>query len=431
MHTVIKCSVLVGMLFFMQGFGSEPGNVLIHINTAGTSASPVAPMKLFIGVLGSGRQRPDCARFVQSLEHCLTFEKRFSVASKILENAPLKKEEITALFGHGYDAALYVTFEDLHKPVEWRLYETKSGEMVSGKRLATLAYVKDAAYGIACRVIEELMAQKMPFLTKIAFVENDKKNKKNYVMVVDFDGASPQVLFSSRRVVLDPSWSLKIDNPYLVLSEFTPTNVRLVAIDMEGRKFVVFDQPGTIVGISYRSDGKEVVYCRSGNIWHYVYDEKTCKGVHHRVFEAPAVSASPSVLPNGDIIYCAGGKIRLYVAATGKQLVLTPRGYNVAPAYSMAANQVIYSSRINGVMQLFVYDLQHKTTKQLTFGKGDKTDPCWSPCGIYVAFCFEQGAESRIAIINKNTKEYWFITAPGRYCRSPSWSTYFNSLILA
>ena len=431
MHTVVKWFMLTSTLFCMQGFGGEQSSVQIHIDTAGANSSLGAPMKLFVGVLGSGRQRPDCARFVQSLEHCLAFEKRFSVASKILENAPLKKEEITALFGQGYDAALYVTFEDLHKPIEWRLYETKSGEMVSGKRLAALAYVKDAAYGIAYRVIEELMAQKMPFLTKIAFIENDKKNKKNYVMVVDFDGASPQVLFSSRRILLVPTWSPKISNPYLVLSEFTPTNVRLVAIDMEGRKYVVFDQPGTMVGISYRSDGKEVVYCRSGSIWHYVYDENIHKGVHHRVFEALAVSASPSVLANGDIVYCSGGKIWYYVAATGKRVALVSGGYNVAPAYSTAANQIIYSSRVKGVMQLFVYDLQHKTTKQLTSGKGDKTDPCWSPCGVYAAFCFEKGSESRIAIINKNTKEYWFITAPDRYCRCPSWSSYFNSLILA
>lgn len=412
----------------MQGIWGEQGNLLIHVESA-TNGS--ASMKLFVGVLGSGRQRPDCARFIQSLEHCLVFERRFTVASKVLDGAPLKKEDITSLFEQGYDAALYITFEDLCKPIEWRLYETKSGEMVSGKRLATLAYVKDAAYGIAGRVIEELLAQKLPFLTKIAFVERDRKNKKNYLMLVDFDGTSSQVLFSSKRMLIAPTWGHRIDNPYVILSEFTPTNVRLVALDMEGRKYVVFDHPGTMVGVSYRQDGKEVVYCRSGCIWHYYYDEASSKGIHRRVFEASATCASPSVLQNGDIVYCSAGKIWRYSAVTGKQTILIPRGYNVAPAYSSVANQIIYSSRVKGVMQLFVYDMHYKTKQQLTFDKGDKTDPCWSPCGNYGVFCFEQGNESRIAVINKNTKEYWFITASGKYCRSPSWSPYFTSLILA
>ncbi len=411
---------------YLYGVGVEPDKFFVQIE--GTAS---APMKLFLGVLGSGKERYDCSQLTRLLVQCLGFEKRFEVTQELLSSAPVKKSDMTHLFEKGFDAALYVTFDDLNSPIEWRLYDTQPGEMISGKRQATFGYVKDVAFSVAARVVKELTSIEPPFLSKIAFIERDNKKKKSLLSLVDYDGSSTQILLASTRILVAPTWSLSRKKPFVILSEFTPSNVRFVGVDMEGKKYVLLDLEGTNVGISYGKDGQDIVYCRSGAIWNYRYDTELKKGVHRCLIREQGTCASPSILENGDIVFCSEGKIKRYDVKTKRSTVLTPKGYNVAPAYSHSTGQVVYSTRIRGVMQLFTYDLKTKTILQLTHDRGDKVDPCWSSCGRYCAFCWEYKNESRIAVFSLATKEYWFITPSGRCCRYPAWSPIFDSVILA
>ncbi|KKT23961.1 MAG: Protein TolB [candidate division TM6 bacterium GW2011_GWF2_43_87] len=390
-----------------------------------------APMKLYLGVLGSGKERYDCSQLTRLLVQCLSFEKLFDIKQELLSSAPTKKSDVTHLFDKGFDAALFVTFEDLNSPVEWRLYDTQPGEMISGKRQAILGYVKDVAFGVAARVMKELISVEAPFLSKIAFIERDRKKKKSLLTLVDYDGSSKQVLLSSARILVAPSWSLNREKPFLIVSEFTPSNVRFMGVDMEGKKYVLLDLEGTNVGISYGAEGRDVVYCRSGAIWSYQYNPETKRGVHRCLIREQGTCASPSLTEDGDIVFCSEGKIKCYHVGSKRTSMLTPKGYNVAPAYSRASGQIVYSTRIRGAMQLFTYDLKTKNMVQLTHDRGDKVDPCWSPCGRYCVFCWENNIESRIAVLSIATKEYWFITPMGRCCRYPAWSPIFDKVILA
>ncbi len=101
---------------------------------------------------------------------------------------------------------------------------------------------------------------------------------------------------------------------------------------------------------------------------------------------------------------------------------MTPQGYCVSPAYSPALNKVVYSKRVKGVMQLFVYDLVSEAHEQVTFGKGDKTEPSWSPCGTYIVCTAEQGSSARVALVHVPTKNFQYITPQGVWCGYPSWS---------
>ena len=63
-----------------------------------------------------------------------------------------------------------------------------------------------------------------------------------------------------------------------------------------------------------------------------------------------------------------------------KELVrLTTDGYCVAPTYSAAAQKLAYSKMVNGIMQLFYYDLNTKHHHQLTFDKANKEECMWAP----------------------------------------------------
>lgn len=402
-------------------------DVVVQMNT-GASAS--TSMKLKLGFFGVGAQSSDCAKFIKILKECLEWDQCFDVSLVTLLEGPKKKSEVTYLFDEGFDAALFIEFVSADKPIEWRLYDTKPGEMVCGRRCAASGYLKDAAFSIASRIIKELMAQDVPFMTKIAFIERDRAHRRTLLCLTDFTGESSEVLLFSRRILVAPVWGKDLKNPLILLSEFTPSNVRFVGVDMSGNKYTVMDQDGTSVGLSYSPVSNDVVYCRSGLIWLYHFNSALKKGEHRCIIRDNELCASPTLMGSGNVIYCSQGKIKEWSAITGQSKTLVGTGYNVAPNYSASQNKIVYSSRVGGVMQLFTYDMTNYVKAQITFDKGDKVDPAWSPCGNYVVFCWQNKRENRIAIVNLLTKEYQFITPKGRSCAFPSWSPVFEGLVL-
>ncbi|MCL5436382.1 MAG: hypothetical protein M1549_00700 [Candidatus Dependentiae bacterium] len=396
--------------------------------TVGQPGTTSTAMRLKLGICGAGAGSADCARFVGMLKHCLEWDDRFEVATDVMRELPTKKAEVTHLFDAGFDAAVFINFTSSDQPIEWRLYDTKPGEMVCGRRCASSGYLKEAAYAIAARIMRELMAQEPPFLTQIAFIERDRPHRRSLLCLTDFDGESCQVLFLSPRIMVAPTWGKDPKNPLILLSEFTPSNVRFVGVDMVGNKYTVMDLDGTSVGLSYSPLSEDVAYCRSGVIWGYHFDATTKKAEHRVLIDEGGLCAFPTLLGSGDIIYGSRGKIKLWDAAMQKAKVLVGEGYNVAPAYSGAQQKIVYSSRVRGTMQLFEYDMQTGKKRQLTCDRGNKVDPSWSPCGNYIAFCWELGRESRIAILNCERGGYRYVTPKTRSCAFPSWSPVFEGL---
>lgn len=398
----------------------------IHVTTSGSNH---AAMKLYVGIFGHGVGTDSCTLFMKILETCFRFDHRFEVTRQTLTQSPTKRSEITGLFERGFDAALFIGYEGPGMPVDWRLYDTKPGAMVCGKRYGIGGEMRDLVYGVASAVVKELLGQEPPFLTKIAFVEKDRPKRQSLLCMVDFDGSHYKTFYRSRRTLVAPIWSPDKDLPFVVVSEFTPSNVRFIGVDMAGKRYPVIDRDGTNVGLSYAGPA-EVVYGRSGEIWHYRYNEKTKQGTHKRIVRGRGVCASPTLMPSGDVIFCCDGKIKRYNAAAGCTEIVVADGYCVGPSYSKAADAIVYSKRVRGLMQLCVYDMRTKQSTQVTSGPGDKIDPCWSPCGNYCAFCLQSGRQSRIALYSFALKDHWFLTPADKNCSCPTWSPRFESAVV-
>jgi Tol biopolymer transport system component len=137
--------------------------------------------------------------------------------------------------------------------------------------------------------------------------------------------------------------------------------------------------------------------------------------------------ACPTLLTNGDVIYCAGGKIKQWCAQEGKSKALTEQGYCTGPAYHEETQQVVFSQKVGKRMQLFVLHVRSGKSQQLTFDDGDKIDPSWSPCGTYIVYCLKKDKTSEIVVFNTVTKRHERITASGDYCSCPSWSPVLRS----
>ena len=235
-------------------------------------------------------------------------------------------------------------------------------------------------------------------------------------------GDNERILLSNNRITVAPYWSLAQTSPYLVCSEFTDANVRLISVDLYGNRRIILDLDGTTAGVSFQPNGADIIYGRSGGIWRYHYDPVAGKATHTLLIKEPDACASPTILSNGDIIYCSQGKIKCYNSHNCARETLISEGYNVGPACHERSNKIAFSRRVKGDMQLFLYNRKTKTHEQLTFDRSDKTDPAWSTCGTWLAFCVEDKGKSRIAILNIKTHYMTFVTSSKDNCRYPAWS---------
>lgn len=238
--------------------------------------------------------------------------------------------------------------------------------------------------------------------------------------MVDWDGKRRQTILIAPKILISPAW--KFDGSVIFYSEFTNNNVRLMATDLRGVSWPVIDHDGTTVGMSSVPDLKEVVYCHSGSIWKYGYNRATKTGHHGVLIKDGGTCASPTLVANGDVIYCASGKIKRWSQATGISTELVSKGYSVGPSYHAPSRRVVYSHKLNGTMQLFLYDMHLQKSRQLTFDKENKLDPSWSPCGVYVVYCGQEGKMSIIKVVNTITGTTYQVSPEGEYCTCPSWS---------
>lgn len=397
---------------------AEESGKAIAIETPKYQAMPV-----LFGIVGDFDTQG--LSLLQTIVSDLSFSKQFSIDQKSL-HVPRSKDDVKNLFNLGYPMVTFISCPKEAATCEWRLYDAFRADMVKGRKHECIGEPSRWwGHCIAHEIWHSLTGSASVFPSKIAYIKKrkNKHNKKTYdVCIADFDGKNEKVLLSSQRARVAPHWSNDRTRPFILFSEFTDHNVRLMAVDMLGNRRSVLDVDGTTVGVSYAPTGSSVIYGRSGDIWRCDYDTVRKQAKHTLVIREVEPCASPNLLANGDIIYCSEGKINYFCLATQQKKVLTPQGYCVAPAYSPALNKVVYSKRVKGVMQLFVYDLVSEAHEQVTFGKGDKTEPSWSPCGTYIACTAEQGNSARVALVHVPTKNFQYITPQGVWCGYPSWS---------
>lgn len=383
-------------------------------------------MPLLIGIIGDDNALDKLAAlFKENLERSHQFLVTIKTFSSLRTTT-----EISALFNEGFPLIVFLNATDKGGALEWRMYDATQVVMVKGKKY----YKRDQwpvtwANNIADDVWIELLGSRGSFSTQIAY--SKRVGKSSYICSSDLLGRQERLIVPSpleqacglgKHVRIAPCWYPDGEYPRLIFSEFTPSNVRLVMTDLHHRTRVVLDADGTHVGVSYARHGKEVVFVRSGSLWRHFFDPITNRSAYRPIIKNQGTCASPNLLENGDIIYCCKGKIYHYNAATQTQAPLIDKGYCVGPTVCEAKGLIGYSKKVGNTMQLFVYDMNQKTYRQLTYDDGDKIDPCWSPCGTWIAFCCEYQSASRIGIINIMTGVSYFITPEDVSCSYPAWS---------
>lgn len=346
-------------------------------------------------------------------------------ATLFIGSMPTSKKQITDYLHKGFSTVLFIQQDNGH--LRWRLYDTTQAEMLIGKQTGssssalTVRLIADAVYTY-------LFNHESYFLTKLAYIKKTptvRNKKRTELCLLDpVDGQSIAIL-KAQRILVAPEWAAFSEDTaskiWLTVSEFTPGNVRLLGLDIKGRTWPIIDVEGTCVGVA-QYDDCTFAYVKSGTVWLYSYDKKNKKGVHRRLTTAHQTCGCPSFLRSGDIIYSNNGKICRYDMNTKKSAPLPIAGNCMAPDVHTATDRIIFSRSVNGILQIHACDSQGGAVKQLTFGPGNKVDPCWSSCGNYIAYtrCHE-GCE-QIAILNCLNGVEKIVTPAGEYCGYPAWS---------
>lgn len=401
----------------------------------------MAPMKILLAVIPDTDEQ--LGEIVNLLAKTLSFSGQFEVSVENF-NSVKNKKEITDLFNAGYSLIIFFNHSEDKKSIEWRLYDATEAIMIKGVKMHKRGDLKRGyAYNLADDIWQELTKQKSSFSSKIAFIKRKEiigAKQTSVICVCDFDGSNQFEFINTPGTYLGLYWDLNPEKHRFYCSEFTKYNVRLVSFNINKNKKVIFNFKGTCVGISLSNDYNRAIYCRSGDIWEFIFNSQSNSAEHKKLIKNDGKNIYPILLDNSDVIFCSDSKklTRNLKKSKGPQIcyynskdksieLITEDGYCIAPSYCKLNNKIAYSKQVDGVYQIFIYDLTNRAHKQVTFDNYNKMDSCWSPCGNYIVFCSQLGKLSKIAVFNLKLKKTYYLTTDKDYCICPSWSSLYRN----
>jgi TolB protein len=376
----------------------------------------------------STEREQELQQIAQGIQRCFMFTKQFTVTLKPTATLPTKKE-VKALKNSG-KILLLLVLSPMKEGYEWRLYDTLQGKVIGTRRDQKQGDISRAwAYTLADQIWPLLTGQEGFFSTKIAYCKKVPNKQVKHIYIADFDGSHQEDLVKTPTINIAPRWNRDRQHPLVFYSDYTPTNIRLKMVGLDRKSEVASDFDGLNMIPAFSDDGTQVVYCASrgdGSCQLYYFDATTFKNLTHNMGN----NVSPSLSADGKkVFFCSDfqkpncPQIYAYNLVTDELEKLTEGGYAASPRYSAKANKLAYAKMVDGIMQLFIYDLTSKQHAQLTFDDCNKQEGAWSPCGNWLIYAMNKpGKPGRIAMINRHSKMQEFLTKADEDCSYPDWS---------
>jgi TolB protein len=110
----------------------------------------------------------------------------------------------------------------------------------------------------------------------------------------------------------------------------------------------------------------------------------------------------------------------------GTETLVAAKGMNYSPAFSPDGKELAFCSTMSGDAntEIYVYNLETKKIKRLTYNSAADIAPSWSPTGREIAFTSDRlGAGApQIFIMDAEGSNVRRVSFGGSYCDAPAWS---------
>lgn len=332
----------------------------------------------------------------------LDFSDQFDVVWQKTDAKP-DSVSLKKLFSQG-TSLLIAFFKQGKLQMSVSVKDTSSGMVLFNKSVSIEPDdVVRSGHTLASDMLEALTGDRGVCLSTLAFCKAVSPRHK-VICTSDYSCKQVSVAVPAKTINLVPRWHTSA--PVLFYSQLTKKNNRLMSFDFCNKKHkVVCSYSGLNMQPGFSPDGTQAVLCLSGgkgNSELYLYDIRVCNKLGRRVFKQltsnGAHNVSPAILRDGNIVFCSNfktGMPQLYHRdkKTGVTTQLTNgKGYAASPSYCAQTNTLAYTRPVRGTFQLFVLsldDLECLEEQQVTFGAGNKHEPCWSRNGRYLMFSFD------------------------------------------
>jgi len=283
--------------------------------------------------------------------------------------------------------------------IDFYLYDTAKGQTpvlqksYSGKS-------RDArrlAHRFGNDVVKHFTGKQGIFLTKIAFASGNRRSKRSYIYVMDYDGYGVYKASSTGDQNVLPSWS---PSGALAYTSYLWRNPDLYVVDGSGgRARRIAKYPGLNIGGAWSSRGQlAVTLSKDGNS--EIYLLSSSGAIIRRLTNNPAIDASPTFSPDGGslaFVSNRGGSPQVYVMSVGgggARRLTFAGSYNQEPDWCPDPKTplVAFTGRDEkGSYDIFTVDVKSGGLKRLTQGQGSNTSPSWAPNGQLLVYSSSRG----------------------------------------
>lgn len=252
----------------------------------------------------------------------------------------------------------------------------------------------------------------------------------------DWDGENARQITSEASYCVTPVYLPMHEDRFLYVSYKIGQPKIYIASLKEGKGERLIDLRGNqlLPAVTRQKDKIAFICDASGRSDLFVQslttDQKNAKPI--QLFSYPrSTQASPTFNPDGNKIAFVSdkdGSPRIYVipsSYSGKRaeptLITKQNSESSCPSWSPDGAKLAYSAKTKGVRQIWLYDFATQEEIQLTYGPGNKENPCFAPNSKHIVFNSTDGESSELYLVNLNQPQAIKITKGSGKKHYPTW----------
>jgi TolB protein len=323
--------------------------------------------------------------------------------------------------------------------VQVKLIQVRTGRVLIGKEYTgSIGNPRQYAHTISDEIHLQQVGLRGVARTKIAFAsdrDGERQGTRDVkeIYIMDYDGANPRRITSSRTSNIAPSWSP--DGQSLAYSawrssgQFGSYQDVIVSWIFKGvRQTPANGSPEKQSYLpAYSPDGQKIAFTLSVGGNQEIYVMNVDGSNLRRLTNHPEIDTSPTWSPTGNQIAWVSGRSgnpQVYVMNTDGtgQRKLTSESWADRPTWSREPfNEIAYAGRTGPGFDVKIYSFATGQSKVITDGIGSNESPAFSANGRHIAFVSTRNGKSQIFVIDRDGTHLRQLTREGTN-GFPNWS---------